>query len=258
MGQTIIFRPALVVAAACGLMVSGCGGSAGTEGSASVLTGEPGPVLVDAAAAEPADRPVATLTDSVLPGEASAQEGALASGGDPALRASRLRDRCRAALEDAVARRGDGAVTGWRGDGAFEDEADGAYRILRGEMLVRPRGGPEVVRHYVCTFLPEDQDRLDRAEYGPEPRPEVTELLPELLGQQCRAAVEVLLDRREGARLESWRAPDEVVTADSGRTEVRGEMIVLTARGRKTTYDYRCSFRHENGYRLVDARYGPG
>ena len=258
MGQIIILRPALVVAATCGLMAAGCVGSAPTEGSAPVLAGEPGPVLVDAAAPDPSDRPVVAPADSVPSGDASAQEGALASAGDPALRASRLRDRCRAALQDAVARRGDGTVTGWRGDGTFEDEADGAYRILRGEMLVRPRGGPEVVRHYGCTFLPEDQDRLDRAEYGPEPRPEVTELLPELLGQQCRAAVEVLLDRREGARLESWRAPDEVVTADSGRTEVRGEMIVLPARGRKTIYDYRCSFRHENGYRLVDARYGPG
>jgi len=173
-----------------------------------------------------------------------------------ALTARLLRQRCREALQDQVLRRGDGEISGWRGDGDFRD-LDGRLRTLGGEMLIRAPQGRDTVHRYSCTFRLDQDNELTDAEYGRSGVGDPGEELPLLLRNQCRSSVETTLARREGARVESWRGDGIVREVGRQVTRVEGGMIVRPRGGRQTPYTYACSFQADQEYRLADVEYGP-
>ena len=238
-------RAIVVFGMACLLAASACAGSSSDAGAPS-----PPP---------PSDVPMGNEGDSVdaRPSDPPPPADDRELEAQRALRASLLRERCRTELEDQVRRRGDGEVSGWRGDGEFQDDS-AEVRTLRGELLIRNRQGRETVQNYRCSFRTDRDDQLGEVDYSRAGTGNADEELPLLLRTQCRSSVEALLARREEGRVESWRGDGAIRAVDGQVVRVEGEMVLRPPRGRQEIHRYACSFRADQNYRLVDVEHQPG
>ncbi len=240
-------RPGAIVVfgLACLFGASGC--AATSSGASAPPPSDPTPGGSAVVDASPDVRPA----DPPPPARASEVDGG------SALTARLLRQRCRTELQDQVRRRGDGEVSGWRGDGDLRD-VDTRLRTLRGELLIRNRAGREAVHDYLCSFRRDRDDELIEVDYSRAGSGTAGEELPLLLRTQCRSSVEALLARREEGRVKSWQGDGLVREIDPQVVRVEGEMILRPPQGRPVVHRYACSFRSDQNYRLVDVEHQPG